>query len=197
MQSLRGRLAVASGPPLQRQGSEPMSTVVSSPKGASATAASAAPAPATTKKLGVFAMTLLVISAMFGGGVYNIPQNMAQSAALGAVDSRLGRVGARHLLPRPVVPGARRRPPEHDFGHLHVLARGLRQARRLPDRVGLLAVVRLRQRRLRGPPDGCAQLFLPALFQGRQHVAGDHSGVRHHLGDDVLRFCAGSRARRS
>ena len=30
-------------------------------------------------------MTLLVISAMFGGGVYNIPQNMAQSAALGAV----------------------------------------------------------------------------------------------------------------
>ena len=41
--------------------------------------------PAPTKQLGVLAMTLLVISAMFGGGVYNIPQNMAQSAALGAI----------------------------------------------------------------------------------------------------------------
>lgn len=38
-----------------------------------------------TKQLGVLAMTLLVISAMFGGGVFNIPQNMAQSAALGAI----------------------------------------------------------------------------------------------------------------
>ncbi|ACY84771.1 basic amino acid/polyamine antiporter [Edwardsiella piscicida] len=37
------------------------------------------------KPLGVLAMTLLVISAMFGGGVFNIPQNMAQSAALGAI----------------------------------------------------------------------------------------------------------------
>ncbi|WP_345829492.1 basic amino acid/polyamine antiporter [Erwinia sp. HDF1-3R] len=38
-----------------------------------------------TKQFGVLAMTLLVISAMFGGGVFNIPQNMAQSAALGAI----------------------------------------------------------------------------------------------------------------
>lgn len=30
-------------------------------------------------------MTLLVVSAMFGGGVFNIPQNMAQQAALGAI----------------------------------------------------------------------------------------------------------------
>jgi arginine:ornithine antiporter/lysine permease len=40
---------------------------------------------ASPKKLGLFAMTLLVVSAMFGGGVFNIPQNMAQSAALGAI----------------------------------------------------------------------------------------------------------------
>ncbi|MGP2446649.1 basic amino acid/polyamine antiporter [Pantoea ananatis] len=37
------------------------------------------------KQIGVLAMTLLVISAMFGGGVYNIPQSMAQSAGLGAI----------------------------------------------------------------------------------------------------------------
>ena len=36
-------------------------------------------------QLGVLAMTLLVVSAMFGGGIFNIPQNMSQSAALGAI----------------------------------------------------------------------------------------------------------------
>jgi len=50
------------------------------------TAGSPAPASGTTgKQLGVFAMTMLVISAMFGGGAFNLPQNMAQSAGLGAV----------------------------------------------------------------------------------------------------------------
>jgi arginine:ornithine antiporter/lysine permease len=38
-----------------------------------------------THKLGLVAMTLLVISAMVGGGAFNLPQNMAQKAALGAV----------------------------------------------------------------------------------------------------------------
>ena len=33
----------------------------------------------------MIAMTLLVISAMVGGGAFNLPQNMAQSASLGAV----------------------------------------------------------------------------------------------------------------
>jgi arginine:ornithine antiporter/lysine permease len=46
---------------------------------------SAADASPAGKKLGLFAMTLLVVSAMFGGGVFNIPQNMAQSAGLGAI----------------------------------------------------------------------------------------------------------------
>lgn len=36
-------------------------------------------------QLGILAMTLLVVSAMFGGGIFNIPQNMSQSAALGAI----------------------------------------------------------------------------------------------------------------
>lgn len=36
-------------------------------------------------KLGLIALTLLVISAMVGGGVFNLPQNMAQSASLVAV----------------------------------------------------------------------------------------------------------------
>lgn len=42
-------------------------------------------APKAPHKLGLFAMTMLVISAMVGGGVMNLPQNMAQSASLGAV----------------------------------------------------------------------------------------------------------------
>ncbi|MEP7298025.1 MAG: basic amino acid/polyamine antiporter [Burkholderiales bacterium] len=38
-----------------------------------------------TKMLGIVAMTLLVIGAMVGGGAFNLPQNMAQHAGLGAV----------------------------------------------------------------------------------------------------------------
>lgn len=40
---------------------------------------------ASSHKLGLVALTLLVISAMVGGGVFNLPQNMAQSASLVAV----------------------------------------------------------------------------------------------------------------
>ncbi|MFJ2463107.1 basic amino acid/polyamine antiporter [Pseudomonas sp. NPDC087615] len=38
-----------------------------------------------TDKLGMVSMTLLVIGAMVGGGAFNLPQNMAQHAGLGAV----------------------------------------------------------------------------------------------------------------
>ena len=37
------------------------------------------------KKLGLVALTAVVISAMIGGGVFNLPQNMAQSAGAGAI----------------------------------------------------------------------------------------------------------------
>lgn len=37
------------------------------------------------KKLGLMALSAVVISAMIGGGVYSLPQNMAQSASPGAV----------------------------------------------------------------------------------------------------------------
>lgn len=37
------------------------------------------------KKLGLLALTGVVISAMVGGGVYNLPQNMAQNASAGAI----------------------------------------------------------------------------------------------------------------
>jgi arginine:ornithine antiporter/lysine permease len=45
----------------------------------------AVPAAAGGHKLGLVALTLLVVSAMVGGGVFNLPQNMAQSAGLIAV----------------------------------------------------------------------------------------------------------------
>ncbi len=40
---------------------------------------------ANSKKLGVLALTGVVVSAMIGGGIYNLPQNMAQSASAGAI----------------------------------------------------------------------------------------------------------------
>ncbi|MET3106788.1 arginine:ornithine antiporter/lysine permease [Oxalobacteraceae bacterium GrIS 1.18] len=41
--------------------------------------------PQASHKLGLVSMTLLVIGAMVGGGAFNLPQNMAQHASLGAV----------------------------------------------------------------------------------------------------------------
>ncbi|MDD4816498.1 MAG: amino acid permease [Victivallaceae bacterium] len=38
-----------------------------------------------SKKLGVFALAAIVISAMIGGGIFSLPQNMAQGAAVTAV----------------------------------------------------------------------------------------------------------------
>ena len=52
------------------------------PKPSASTASKSANA---THKLGIVAMTLLVIGAMVGGGAFNLPQNMAQKAGLGAV----------------------------------------------------------------------------------------------------------------
>ncbi len=45
----------------------------------------ASPAAGADKKLGVFALAALVVSAMIGGGIFSLPQNMAQDAAVGAV----------------------------------------------------------------------------------------------------------------
>ena len=46
---------------------------------------SSTPNTTNTKKLGVIALAGLVISAMIGGGIFNLPQNMSQSASAGAV----------------------------------------------------------------------------------------------------------------
>jgi arginine:ornithine antiporter/lysine permease len=56
----------------------------------SSIAATAAPAPSTApgrsgQALGLLSMTLLVVSAMVGGGAFNLPQNVAQHAQLGAI----------------------------------------------------------------------------------------------------------------
>ena len=37
------------------------------------------------QKLGALALTAIVVSAMIGGGIFSLPQNMAQSAGLTAV----------------------------------------------------------------------------------------------------------------
>ncbi|MBP3525817.1 MAG: amino acid permease, partial [Opitutales bacterium] len=46
----------------------------------------AAPAsPASAKRLGIIGLGAIVLSSMIGGGIYSLPQNMAASAAAGAV----------------------------------------------------------------------------------------------------------------
>ena len=145
---------------------------------AAASAATATAAPADTKKLGVFAMTLLVIS---GNVRRRRLQHPAEHGAVGgalAPSSCLGRVGARHLLPRQrtfqVLVYA---PFGHDVGHLHDSRAGFGKLVGFliawgywPSpfgNVGSPGEVLLMERR--------PNFFFPALFQGRQHLAGDPS----------------------
>ena len=64
------------------------------------------------KKLGVFALAALVISAMIGGGIFSMPQNIAQGASVMAVIAAwaisgvgifflAGRIAANALIPYP------------------------------------------------------------------------------------------------
>lgn len=46
---------------------------------------SSAPAQDSSKKVGLIGLVGIVISAMIGGGIYNLPQNMAQDASAGAI----------------------------------------------------------------------------------------------------------------
>ena len=46
---------------------------------------SKSPAMSTSGKLGVFGLAAIVVSSMIGGGIFSLPQNMAQSASAGAV----------------------------------------------------------------------------------------------------------------
>ncbi len=63
-----------------------MSAVIATPGAVPKPGAAAGPASKqSSTKLGMVAMTLLVIGAMVGGGAFNLPQNMAQKAGLGAV----------------------------------------------------------------------------------------------------------------
>ena len=46
---------------------------------------SAAKASDSSKKVGLIGLVGIVISAMIGGGIYNLPQNMAADASAGAI----------------------------------------------------------------------------------------------------------------
>lgn len=49
------------------------------------TGSSGAPTQDNSKKVGLIGLVGIVISAMIGGGIYNLPQNMAQDASAGAI----------------------------------------------------------------------------------------------------------------
>ena len=39
----------------------------------------------SSSKLGIFGLAAIVVSSMIGGGIFSLPQNMAQNAAVGSV----------------------------------------------------------------------------------------------------------------
>ena len=91
-----------------------------------------------SNKLGVISLAALVVSAMIGGGVYNLPQNMAQNSSAGAIIIAWIITGigmwfsGQHLQ----YPG--RCQAGNDCGHLWLWAIGLWSFYRFFDRLGVL-----------------------------------------------------------
>ena len=95
------------------------------------------------KGLGVVALAAIVISSMIGGGIYNLPQNMANVAAAGPI------------IIAWIVTG---------IG----IQRRLRSLCRIYYRMGILALPNIRKCWLCCYNHGCFKLFLPSLFPRRK-----------------------------
>ena len=66
-------------------GNSGTTTVSPAATGSSSGSSSSSSGPSTVHKLGLIGLTAIVFSSMIGGGIFNIAQNMADAAGLGAV----------------------------------------------------------------------------------------------------------------
>ena len=131
-----------------------------------------------SKKLGVMMLAALVVSAMVGGGIFSLPQNMSQGAGAGAVLIAwiITGVGIFFLANTfRILADAR---PDATTGIY---------ACRIPDGVVLLALQRLRERGVRGAADGRAGLLLSGLVHARQQHPVDHRRLLRDLADELPR----------
>ncbi|STJ11269.1 arginine/ornithine antiporter [Escherichia coli] len=102
------------------------------------------------KKLGLSALTALVLSSMLGAGVFSLPQNMAAVASPAALLIGWGITGAGILLLAFAMLILTRIRPELDGGIFTYAREGFGRANRLLFRMGILAVRGHRQRLLSG-----------------------------------------------
>ena len=113
----------------------------------------------SSKKVGLIGLVGIVISAMIGGGIYNLPQNMAADASAGAIIIAWVVTGIGIWFIANTT-RAHERP-------VHVRRKGLRQADRLLRGVRLLDLQLLRACCLLSARHGHAEL-LRARLHGRQ-----------------------------
>ena len=113
------------------------------------------------KKLGLSALTALVLSSMLGAGVFSLPQNMAAVASPAALLIGWGITGAGILLLAFAMLILTRIRPE-----LYLCPRRVWRANRLLFRMGILAVRSHRQRLLSGD-----RFFRVKLFYGHAGIA--------------------------
>lgn len=116
------------------------------------------------KKLGLSALTALVLSSMLGAGVFSLPQNMAAVASPAALLIGWGITGAGILLLAFAMLILTRIRPELDGGIFS--PRRVWRANRLLFRMGILAVRSHRQRLLSGD-----RFFRVKLFYGHAGIA--------------------------
>lgn len=118
------------------------------------------------KKLGLSALTALVLSSMLGAGVFSLPQNMAAVASPAALLIGWGITGAGILLLAFAMLILTRIRPELDGGIFTLCPRRVWRANRLLFRMGILAVRSHRQRLLSGD-----RFFRVKLFYGHAGIA--------------------------
>ncbi|STL94310.1 arginine/ornithine antiporter [Escherichia coli] len=117
------------------------------------------------KKLGLSALTALVLSSMLGAGVFSLPQNMAAVASPAALLIGWGITGAGILLLAFAMLILTRIRPNLTR-YLYLCPRRVWRANRLLFRMGILAVRSHRQRLLSGD-----RFFRVKLFYGHAGIA--------------------------
>lgn len=118
------------------------------------------------KKLGLSALTALVLSSMLGAGVFSLPQNMAAVASPAALLIGWGITGAGILLLAFAMLILTRIRPELDGGIFTYAREGFGELIGFLFRMGILAVRSHRQRLLSGD-----RFFRVKLFYGHAGIA--------------------------
>ena len=137
-------------------------------------------------QLGVMALAAVVVSSMIGGGIYSLPQNMAADASVGAVLISWIITGfGIYFIANTfrILSAAKPDCAYYDQDqYFYVQPRRVWSLCRIYNRLVLLVMSNLRQRRLRRNNNGRIKLLFSAIFCRRQQFSVDYRRFYTNLG---------------